>query len=217
MSRGIFVTFEGGEGTGKTTQLPLVAAWLESLGYEVTTTREPGGTELGRTIRKLLLRSDSEPPVPRAELMLYAADRAQHVEKLILPALKAGRAVLCDRYADATLAYQGYGRGLDLDLIGALNGAATGGVMPERTLWFDIEPALGIERSLKRLSGDGREAESRFEEEELAFHSRVRAGYAAICAADSRRVKRLDAAGEIPEITARIRAALADLFPPKTR
>lgn len=213
MKKGVFVTLEGGEGSGKTTQLPLIAKWLESLGREVVTTREPGGTPLGASIRALLLRSGGEVPVARAELMLYGADRAQHVQRVIAPALAEGKVVLCDRYADATEAYQGHGRGIDLNLVRTLNEAATGGLKPDRTVWIDIDPELGVKRSLARLAGDTGGAESRFEEEQLAFHKRVREGYAGLANTETGRFRRVDGNGTVAEVFERVQAALADLFP----
>lgn len=212
MSRGVFVTFEGGEGSGKTTQIALAAKWLKSLGREVTKTREPGGTGLGAAVRGLLLKSGGDTPVSRAELMLYGADRAQHVEKVIRPAVEAGGVVICDRYADATVAYQGYGRMLDLGLISTINEAATGGLKPDRTVWIDIDPAHGVARSLRRLADHGSDAESRFEEEALAFHQRVRAGYLALHKAEPGRIVRVDGEGTVDEVAARVREALIDLF-----
>lgn len=212
MSRGLFITFEGGEGSGKTTQIALAAEWVKSLGREAVTTREPGGTALGASVRALLLKSGGDTPVPRAELMLYGADRAQHVEKVILPTVERGGVVLCDRYADATEAYQGYGRGIDLALVRSLNGAATGGLKPDRTLWIDIDPALGVARSLERLKAQGGDAESRFEEEALAFHQRVRAGYLSLHKAEPGRIVRIDGDGSVGEVAGKIKDALGDLF-----
>jgi len=209
---GCFITFEGGEGAGKTTQINLLAAKLGEMGRTVVITREPGGTPLGNRIRRELVCITDDEPSPRAELLLYEADRAHHVEKVILPALEAGSVVLCDRYADATLAYQGWGRGLDQQLITELNRAATGGLSPARTLWLDLDPEEGVSRSLKREACSGEEPEARFEREEALFHHRVREGYRAIMEAEPGRVRLVDAVGGVEEVFARVWAELEDLF-----
>jgi dTMP kinase len=148
----VFITLEGGEGVGKTTQQALLALQLRQAGYPCLCTREPGGTALGRALREILLHGD--PLTPLAELFLYAADRAEHVQKCILPALAAGQVVVCDRFTDSTLAYQGYGRGLDLQQVRQLNHLATGGLQPHLTLWLDLPPEVGLAR---KASGRWRE------------------------------------------------------------
>ncbi len=208
--RGVFLTFEGGEGTGKSTQARLLAERLSEAGWPVTLTREPGATPLGTDLRRVLLTPSEDPPCPRAELLLYAADRAEHVEKVIRPALGAGRVVICDRFADATEAYQGWGRGLDLDAVRALNRLATDGVAPRRTVLLDLDPAEGVARSLRAKSGPG--AEIRFEQEGRAFHDRVRRGYLTIAAREPERVRVVDATGSPEAVAARVWAAVADLF-----
>ena len=190
---GIFITFEGIEGSGKSTQITKLAEYLKALNHPVRLTREPGGTAIGDQVRKILLDPANTLLVPRAELLLYAAARAQHLEELILPALKAGSIVLCDRFSDATLAYQGYGRGLDTKLIRALDRITTSGVMPHLTLLLDIDAAAGIGRARGRNQRDGLESEARFENEALAFHERVRAGYLALAAQESARFRVVDA------------------------
>lgn len=212
MNRGIFISFEGGEGAGKTTQIALLADRLRAAGREIVATREPGGTELGAGLRRFLVTDGEDPPCPRAELLLYAADRAHHVERLILPALGRGAVVLCDRYADATEAYQGWGRRLDLDLVRTVNEAATGGLWPHRTVWIDVDPAEGVRRSLARQSGAGETAEVRFEAEERAFHERVRQGYGALASAWPERFRRVDGGGTVAEVAGRIWGSVADLF-----
>jgi dTMP kinase len=211
---GVFVSFEGGEGSGKTTQVARLARRLEAEGWLVRVTREPGGTRLGEAIRQLLVREGTDPPVPLAELLLYAADRAHHVSTVLRPALEAGRAVLCDRYADATEAYQGWGRGLAEDLIRSTNALATAGLRPDRTLILDLEPALGIRRALDRegRSGDRGGAEARFEAETFAFHERVRAGYRTIAAREPERARLVDASGTPEEVAARVWETVKDLF-----
>jgi len=211
MKTPLFITFEGGEGTGKTTQLTLLTKRLERLGRDVLLTREPGGTPLGIEIRRHLVASTIDPPVPLAELFLYAADRAQHVERVIKPALAAGNVVLCDRYADATVAYQCYGRGLNRELIDELNGIATGGLWPVRTLLIDLDHSEGVNRSLAR-EASSEEAESRFEEEETAFHERVNEGYRALMKKEGERFRLVDGYGTVEEVASRVWEALKDLF-----
>jgi dTMP kinase len=190
--------FEGGEGSGKTTQLRHTQQWLHASGWlsqlqakgyisTLLITREPGGTDLGRQIRRLLLEPTPEPMHPRTELLLYAADRAQHVEQSLYPALRQGALILCDRYIDSTVTYQGYGRGLDLSLIGALNQIATAGLQPDLTIWLDLDATLGLDRAQARGQHD------RIEQDELAFHQAVRRGFQALAAQQPDRIVRVDA------------------------
>ncbi len=210
---GLFLTLEGGEGTGKSTQIRRLEARLSALGRDVVRTREPGGTPLGGRLRRLLVETGlDDAPGPRAELLLYAADRAHHVDSVVGPALAAGRLVLCDRYADATVAYQGWGRGLDLDVIARINRLATGGLRPHRTVLLDLEPAEGVRRALARSLGGQEAREVRFEHEERAFHERVRQGYLDVAARDPDRVRVVDASGTPDEVEARVWAAVEDLF-----
>ncbi|AFZ00655.1 dTMP kinase [Calothrix sp. PCC 6303] len=186
---GKLIVFEGVEGCGKTTQMQMTGEWLRSLGVAVVTTREPGGTELGVKLRRLLLeKTEGETIADRTELLLYAADRAQHVEADLKPNLKQGKIILCDRFVDSTIAYQGYGRGLDMHLIHQLNQIATGGLESDITLWFDLDAEVGLKR--KRRSG---EIADRIEQEEITFHLRVQQGYAEIAASQPQRVKKIDA------------------------
>jgi dTMP kinase len=189
----VFITLEGGEGVGKTTQQALLAQQLGQAGYPCLCTREPGGTALGRALREILLHGD--PLTPLAELFLYAADRAEHVQKCILPALAAGQVVVCDRFTDSTLAYQGYGRGLDLEKIRQLNHLATGGLQPHLTLWLDLPPEVGLARS---------GLADRLEQERLEFHRRVHQGFQTLAAAEPQRIVRIDAEGSPLEVAARI-------------
>jgi dTMP kinase len=182
---GFFVTLEGPEGAGKTTQLKLLSKLLDSAGHKHIITRDPGGTSLGKQIRRILLNPDT-PVDPVCELLLYEADRAQHVQELILPSLKDGYLVLCDRYIDSTIAYQGYARGIDLDLIANLNKIATGGLMPELTILFDIDSSEG----LSRLHPSGHD---RLEREAIEFHHKVRKGYLEMAAKQPDRWRILDA------------------------
>jgi dTMP kinase len=209
---GFLITFEGGEGSGKTTQIARLRRRIEALGAEVFVTREPGGTQLGSELRRYLVTEGGDPPCPLAELLLYAADRAQHVEKKIVPALRDGKVILCDRYVDATLAYQGYGRQLSHELIRQLNRIATGGLMPDRTIWIDLDPEEGVRRSLERQTDEGVVVEARFEHEEALFHRRVREGYAALHADQPERFRRVEGSGTEEEVAERVWAELSDLF-----
>ena len=192
-ARGVFITFEGGEGSGKSTQLSLLADALAQAGVAVATTREPGGTKLGESVRGLLLNPENTEMDSRTELLLYEAARAQLVAAVVVPALDAGEVVLCDRFADSTTAYQGYGRGLPLAEIAALNAAATGGAVPDLTLVYDLDAAVGLERATEH-------ATDRLEAEALAFHERVVEGFRAIASADPDRVALIDAGGSIDDV-----------------
>jgi dTMP kinase len=201
---GLFITFEGGEGSGKTTQLRPLLAYLRSAGKDVVETRDPGGTSIGKQIRALLLDRDNTRMAPATELLLYEASRAQLVQEIIRPALAAGRVVLCDRFTDSTVAYQGYGRGLDLHSIARLNALATDGLRPDLTFLLDLDPAVGLLRATQRVA-ERQAQRDRIEGEVLAFHQRVRTGYRTIAAAEPQRVIVLDASGGMAEIEARIR------------
>jgi len=198
----VFITLEGGEGVGKTTQQALLAERLQREGYACVSTREPGGTALGEALREILLHGD--PLTPLAELLLYAADRAEHVNKVIAPALAVGQVVICDRFTDSTLAYQGYGRGLNLEQIRQLNHLATGGLQPQLTLWLDLAPEVGLARS--RL-GD------KLEQEHLEFHRRVYRGFQALAAAEPQRIVRIPGEGSPAEVATRIWAAIRPHLP----
>jgi dTMP kinase len=181
---GLFVAFEGGEGVGKSTQIALAAGWLRGLGHGVVETREPGGTSLGRELRRLVLDPAGQ-ITPRAEALLYAADRAQHVDTVIRPALEEGKVVLTDRYVDSTLAYQGAGRGLDDTR--TLTAWATGGLLPDLTVLLDLDPRIGLQRAGARAAPDRLEAAS------LAFHQAVRDGFRALAAQVPERYAVIDA------------------------
>lgn len=210
----LFLTFEGIEGTGKSTQLARLAHRLRASGVDPVVTREPGGTELGRRLRAVLLEPTAQPFSPQAELLLYVADRAQHLTQVIEPALAAGRILLCDRYVDATVAYQGYGRELGPERIAGLHRDPPLNRLPRRTLLLDLEPELALARARERnLRENLDETEGRFERERLAFHRRVRQGYLARLAAEPQRIRRVDADGDPDLVEARIHAALADLLP----
>jgi dTMP kinase len=196
-----FITFEGIDGCGKSTQLRMLASELRLRGHEVVSTREPGGTPLGLRIRQLLL--DAEEQVdPLAELLLYAADRAHHVRTHVRPALDSGHVVLSDRYADATLAYQGAGRGFPDELVAELVALATGGLMPDLTLVFDL-PVDESQRRQARRTSKGQKAD-RLDAEDAAFHTRVRDAYLRIAAAEPERVRVIDAAGSVQETQSQV-------------
>lgn len=196
---GFFLTFEGVEGSGKSTQQALLARRLRGAGHAVRELREPGYTELGERLRPLLLRSGGTPPAPATELFLYLAARAQLAAEVIAPALAGGQVVVCDRFVDSTAAYQGYGRGFDLALIERLNRTATSGIWPDTTVLLDLDPAAGLMRRAAR-----REGLDRFEQEALAFHHRVREGYLALARAEPDRFVVLDAAGDPAAIAAEL-------------
>jgi dTMP kinase len=205
---GRFITFEGIEGTGKTTQLERLAGRLEAAGTDVVRTREPGATAFGRELRALLLRPTDAPMSPTAELLLYVADRAQHLTELIEPALARGAVVLCDRFADATIAYQGYGRGLDVEQIRELHRRPPLDRKPDRTLLFELPAAEALARARHRNDESELAAsEGRFEQEELDFHERVAAGYRALAEAEPERFRRLDASGSPEEVERRVAEA----------
>jgi dTMP kinase len=196
--KGAFLTFEGIEGSGKSTQVRRLAAHLAEKGVPHLVTREPGGTPLADQVRSLLLSPRDEAVFPETELLLYEAARAQHVRGAILPALEAGKAVLCDRFHDATTAYQAHARGLDAGTVEILNRFAAGGLVPDLTLLFDLPPETGFSRIAGRGTAD------RMERESLAFHRRVREGYLRLLDAHPGRVVRIDAALPEEEVFLRV-------------
>jgi len=200
---GTFITLEGPDGSGKTTQAQLLVKWLRDQGHDALLTREPGGTEIGNQIRDILHDSDNAAMDARTEFLLYSASRAQHVSELILPSLAAGKLVVSDRYADSSLAYQGYGRGLDLEMLEDITRFATTGLRPDLTIYFDIAAGEGIQRRL--LSGEDL---NRMDAEALAFHRRVRAGYLELAEAEPERWQILDARRPVDEVQADVRAVV---------
>lgn len=171
----MFITFEGIEGTGKTTQITRVKEYFEAQGREVFLTLEPGGSRVGRELRKMLLHVDNKDLTPITELFLYLADRAQHIAQVIRPELEAGKVVLCDRFADSTVVYQGYGRGLDTKVLQQLNEVAVDGLWPDLTIVLDIDPEIGLKRATLRNLEEGKaKEEGRFEAEHISFHNRIR-------------------------------------------
>lgn len=205
---GRFITFEGGEGSGKTTQVRLLADWLVGLGYDVLTTREPGGTRIGDQIRALLLDPTYAEMRPETEILLFSAARAQIVGQVIRPHLVRGGIVLCDRFADSTLAYQGYGRRLDLPTLRQITAFATGNLVPDLTICLDLPVEIGLWR---KRGGDQAEW-NRMEQEQRAFHERVRHGFLALAAAEPQRWLVLDATRPMEEIQAAIRQRVAQLL-----
>jgi dTMP kinase len=183
-----FISFEGIDGSGKTTQIRLLEGHLKSQNLPVVLAREPGGTEVGESIRQILLHSKTSPLTPMSELLLYYASRQQNLHQKLLPARKAGSWVLCDRYADASMAYQGYGRGIDLGFIENLNRAVIGSHWPDLTVLIDIDPALSLSRARERNRNDPVD-EGRFEKESLDFFARVRHGYLEIARKHPGRVR----------------------------
>ena len=205
--RGKFITFEGIDGSGKSTQLKLLVDMLRSKGTDVVATCEPGGTTLGRELRRVFLES-GERVVPRAELLLFAADRSQHVELLIKPSLDAGKVVISDRYADATLAYQGAGRGFPEKLVREIIDVATEGLKPDMTLFFDLPADKAIGRMDRRRGSQT----NRMDAEGEVFYTRVRAAYLAIAAAEPERFRTIDADRPIGAIHADVRAHIEELL-----
>ncbi|MBI3805651.1 MAG: dTMP kinase [Nitrospirae bacterium] len=203
---GHFITFEGVEGSGKTTQLAILADDLETRGLSVVRTREPGGTKIGDAIRALILDSKNQTMDAKAELLLYLASRAQHLKEVILPALETGKVVLCDRFADATYAYQGVGRGLSKRGIEQIGRFVTEGRQPDLTLLLDIDPKKGLAR-LK-----GREEINRLDREALQFHEAVRKGYLHLAKRNPRRIQVVSTDGAVDEIAQKIRKVVDDYF-----
>jgi len=202
--RGVLIAFEGVEGSGKSTQCRLLAELLAARGHDVVSTSEPDGTRLGTAIRALF-EVDGSAPVPLAQTFLFMAARQQHMSHVIRPALARGAVVLSDRYVDATMAYQGFGQGVDLETIRDLNALATGGAMPDLTLLLDLDPATGMARiGSRRLDA--------FERMGLAFHERVRDGYLEIARAEKRRVVVLDASQNRAALHAAVTAAVDELL-----
>ncbi|MGH7816709.1 MAG: dTMP kinase [Candidatus Binatia bacterium] len=195
-----FVTFEGGDGTGKTTQIHALEHHLIQQGRACVVTREPGGTSLGKFVRQVLLEVGDHDIASSTELFLYLADRAQHVHEIIRPALAAGKIVLCDRFTDSTLAYQGYGRGIDLRLLRQLNDIADGGVRPDLTFLLDCPIELGLARANRRQSEAGKSREDRFEREKVEFHDKIRAGFLEMARGEPARFRVLDAARSVEEV-----------------
>ena len=198
-SRGFFLTLEGVDGCGKTTQLDLLIDRLRAAGRDPVRVQEPGGTRIGLEIRKILLDKANIELDPMAELLLYFASRAQNIAEVIRPALDKGQIVVADRFTDATMAYQGYGRGMGPEVVRAVEAISCGGLRPDLTLWLDINPELGIRRALLRDTA-GTSDETRMEQESQEFYRRVYEGYREIAAAEPGRVACIDASGTIEQV-----------------
>jgi len=201
----MFITFEGPEGGGKSTQIRLLAAYLRERGYSVEVTREPGGTTIGDQIRAVVHDTAHTKMAPTAEVLLYSSSRAQIVSEIIRPALEAGRIVLCDRFADSTMAYQGYGRGLDRDMLATLTHIATGGLTPDLTLLLDLDVTCGLTRRL--TEGDEM---NRLDLEAVDFHERVREGYFALATAEPDRWVIIDADRPVAKVAADIQRIVSE-------
>jgi len=204
----MFITLEGPEGSGKSSQLPLLADWLRQQDYQVFTTREPGGTFIGDQIRSVLGNLENTAMQPRTEILLFLAARAQLVEEVMRPMLEKGTIIICDRYADSTLAYQGYGHGVDLVTLKKLLDFATGGLYPDLILYLDIDVQAGLDRR-KKSGGEW----NRLDAYALAFHRRVRQGYLTMADADPDRWIKIDASGSFKEVQQAMQKALADKLP----
>lgn len=209
-----FITFEGIEGCGKTTQMKMAGNFLKSHNLSVIMTEEPGGTDFGRKIREILLNQKSYDICPEAELLLFLSARAQHVREVIKPALIQQKIVLCDRFSDATLAYQGFGRGLNIDILKEIDHFVAPSLKPQITFLFDLPPEIGLKRAIHRISSlEGlAEKEDRFEREDLQFHERVREGYIRIAKNDPDRFKIIDASQEINVVHGKVCSFLAHLI-----
>ena len=207
----MFITLEGIEGSGKTTQMQQLSTYVENRGHSCVLTREPGGTALGKKIRTILLDPASTELVPTAELLLYMADRAQHINTLIKPCLAEGKIVLCDRYFDATVVYQGFARGLDTGFICDLHRLILDDLKPEMTFLLDLSPRIGLARAWKQLDNGTRSGtESRFEEETISFHEKVRAGYLELARRQPERIRVVDGSQDKKQVQMDIRDALAE-------
>lgn len=206
---GTFITFEGGEGAGKTTAINLLAERLKELGVKVLVTREPGGIPIAERIREVILDTSHTSMDPRTEALLYAAARRQHLVEKVIPALNQGNIVLCDRFVDSSLVYQGFARGLGMDAVKEINAFAIQDTMPELTFWFDINPVVGLARI---TSNDGREL-NRLDQESMSFHLKVREGYAQLAKKHPERIVCIDAAVSTEEIIKQ----MIDILREKTR
>ena len=206
----MFITLEGIEGSGKTTQINHINRFLKNRGHDCVVTREPGGTRIGEKIRSILLDPESKGMEPMTELLLYFSDRVQHVNQLINPALAEGKTVICDRYFDATLVYQGYARGLDIKLIARLHELVLKGLKPDITLLLDVLPEIGLSRAWKQIDSGSRTGdETRFEKEALSFHQKIRAGYLELARLEPQRFRVIDASEDKNKVQLAIEKVLA--------
>ena len=204
-----FITFEGIEGCGKTTQIHLLKTYLEKQGYKVIVTREPGGTPIGDKIRSILLDSSNSAICTKTELLLYQAARAQHTNDVLLPSLREGYIVLCDRFTDATLAYQGYAQTIDSDFIRTLNEYTTDNLVPDLTILIDCPVEIGLKRALNRSAAKPKGiSEDRFEEKSISFHQAVRLGYLSLAESNGDRFFIVDGREDIPTIHQEIKSTV---------
>ncbi|NKE07836.1 dTMP kinase [Mesobacillus selenatarsenatis] len=208
MKKGIFITIEGPDGSGKTTILQMLAENLVNEGYEVVATREPGGIEIAEQIRKVILDPENTAMDPRTEALLYAAARRQHLAEKVKPALEEGKIVICDRFVDSSLAYQGYARGLGIDEVYSINEFAIENMMPAMTLYFDVAPEIGLERINKNK---GREV-NRLDLEKLEFHQKVREGYTILADRFSERIVKVDASKDLDTVYEQAEAQIRKLI-----
>ena len=207
----MFISFEGIEGSGKTTNIRHAVGFLRDKGHDCVITREPGGTRIGEKIRAILLDPSSKEMDPLTELLLYTADRSQHIKELISPLLSAGKTVVCDRYYDATVVYQGYARGLDTELILRLHRLLFEDLKPDITLLLDLPPEIGLSRAWKQIDqGDRDRVETRFEEETLSFHKKVRSGYLEMARLEPERFRIIDASQEPDQVRKEITRTLSE-------
>ena len=206
MSRGLFISFEGGDGSGKTTQFKLFAEYLRNRGFDVVTTREPGGTRISEKIRNILLDPECTEMADKTEAFLFAASRAQHVEELIRPSVEAGKIVLCDRFVDSSIVYQGFGRGLG-STVKAINEYAVGGLYPDATFLLDISPEEGRKRNGKTGKSD------RLEKQSMEYHAMVAEGYRKLAAEEPDRFIVIDASSDIGKVAADIAKAFEQRYP----
>lgn len=206
MKQGLFITFEGTDGSGKSTQIELLEKYIKSKGYEVVLSREPGGTRVSEIIRDIILDPRNKEIDPLTEMILYAASRAQHVAEIIEPAIESGKVVICDRYVDSSYAYQGGGRGVDLKSIADVNRIAIHGTVPDITFFLDIDPEIAIKRRIKSTGAD------RIEQEKLDFHRRVYDGYKKLSILYPDRIKTIDATKSIDEIAFQINSFIDELI-----
>ncbi|MDR1777625.1 MAG: dTMP kinase [Desulfovibrio sp.] len=209
----MFITFEGIEGSGKSTAARILAEYMQERGMDLLLTKEPGGCPLGRGLRHTLLDARAHAVCSRAELFLFLADRAQHVAEVIRPALESGQCVLCDRYVDSTLAYQGYGRGLDTEFLRRLNETATGGLSPDLTLLLDVPVPCGIMRAGQRNKEAGTTvSEGRFDSESRAFHERVQKGYRVLAQEEPERFAVIDASQPVEDVSLQCLSAVEKIL-----
>ena len=207
----MFIAFEGPEGSGKSTQIMLLSGWVRERGLSVLTTREPGGTAIGDRVRAILLDHAASEMSPQAEVLLFSAARAQLVSEVIRPHLEVGGVVLCDRFADSTMAYQGYGHQLPLDKLATITEFATGGLRPDLVAYLDIDVQAGLRRKQQHAQDDA-DQWNRMEAKALAFHERVRAGYLAMAAADPARWLVVDAGQRVEDVQGHLRARVAEML-----